>query len=79
MALGSLYQGRHGMMKGGGRDQILQIRPYRSYDTLRDIDARKSAKFSELMVRDFERNVQQNIVIGIDLGQRDVWVHRPIQ
>lgn len=65
----NLILGSRRVVKQRQRDQVHSIRPYQSGDNIRDIDARKSARFHRLMTREYDSLINQHLIIGLDLGR----------
>jgi uncharacterized protein (DUF58 family) len=64
-----LYQGNRQMLKGQAAEQFHSIREYQYPDSIRHIDARKSAKFGQLMTRTYDSFFQHHLVLVLDTGR----------
>lgn len=67
--LGHMINGTKSLIKSRAQDQVLQIRPYTTGDAISHIDARKSARYHKLMVKEHESIINQHVVFGLDLGR----------
>ena len=64
-----LTQGSLWNLKNQSTGQLHSIREYRYPDSLRHIDARKSAKLQKLMTREYDEHINHHVIIGLDLGR----------
>lgn len=64
-----LYQGNRQMLKGQAAEQFYSIRQYQYPDSIRHIDARKSAKFGQLMTRTYDSFYQHHLILVLDTGR----------
>lgn len=64
-----LYQGNRQMLKGQAAEQFYSIREYQYPDSIRHIDARKSAKFGQLMTRTYDSFYQHHLILVLDTGR----------
>lgn len=64
-----LFMGSKSIMRHRGSDQLRAIRTYRYPDEFRFIDHKKSARYSKLLTRVFDRYQNQHLVIALDTGR----------
>jgi uncharacterized protein (DUF58 family) len=64
-----LTQGTRRMLRGYTADQLHSIRRYQYPDTLRHIDAKKSAKYARLMTRIYDEFRAHHLIMALDLGR----------
>jgi uncharacterized protein (DUF58 family) len=64
-----LLQGSRKMLRGHTADQVHSIRRYQYPDTLRHIDAKKSAKYARLMTRTYDEFRAHHLIMALDLGR----------
>lgn len=64
-----LTQGTRKMLRGHSADQVHSIRRYQYPDTLRHIDAKKSARYGRLMTRIYDELRTHHLIMALDLGR----------
>ncbi len=64
-----LTQGSRRILRGRAADQFHSIRRYQYPDSFRHIDARKSAKYGQLMTRTYDEYRAHHLVLALDLGR----------
>jgi len=64
-----LHQGQRRRARGSHEDLFDSFRPYQYPDSLRVVDAKKSAQFSELLVRRFDTLHDHHLLICLDMGR----------
>ena len=64
-----MMMGERVLVRGASNDQFHSVRPYRYPDPVRHIDHRKTAKFQELMTRQFDSLQSHHLCIVLDLGR----------
>jgi uncharacterized protein (DUF58 family) len=64
-----LTQGTRKVLRGQTTDQFHSMRRYQYPDTLRHIDAKKSAKYARLMTRSYEELRAHHLIMALDLGR----------
>ncbi len=64
-----LTQGSRRILRGRAANQFHSIRRYQYPDSLRHIDARKSAKYAQLMTRIYDEYRAHHLVMALDLGR----------
>jgi len=62
-------QGTRQILQGQVADQFHSIRRYQYPDCLRHIDAKKSAKYAQLMTRMYDEFRTHHLIIALDLGR----------
>ena len=64
-----LAQGTRRLLRSHSADQLHSIRRYQYPDTLRHIDAKKSAKYARLMTRTYDELRAHHLIMALDLGR----------
>ncbi|MDH3605011.1 MAG: DUF58 domain-containing protein, partial [Candidatus Tectomicrobia bacterium] len=64
-----LTQGTRQILRGQAADQFHSIRRYQYPDHLRHIDAKKSAKYGQLMTRVYDECRAHHLILALDLGR----------
>ncbi|MFW7377438.1 MAG: DUF58 domain-containing protein [Oligoflexus sp.] len=64
-----LLVGSRVAMRSRSPEQFHSIRRYRYPDDVRFVDAKKTARYQKLMVREYESLTQHQLVIALDLGR----------
>lgn len=64
-----LYQGSRRLLRSQSPDQFHSLRKYQFPDPIRHIDPKKTAKFGQLMTRNFDTYFDHHVVIGLDVGR----------
>ena len=64
-----LLTGNRQALRSRTRDQFHSLRPYQYPDPIKDLDAKKSAKYGKPMVRLFESLHQHRVIIALDVGR----------
>jgi uncharacterized protein (DUF58 family) len=64
-----LLQGTRTMLRSHTADQLHSMRRYQYPDTLRHIDAKKSAKYARLMTRIYDELRAHHLIMALDLGR----------
>ena len=65
-SLDSIFGGLHNTRKTGRGEDFLQFREFKQGDYAKNIDWRKSASSSKLLIREKEKTISDNIYIYID-------------
>jgi hypothetical protein len=65
----ALLHGEHLIKKSRAAEQFHSLRPYRYPDSIRNIDYKKSAKFSSLMTKTFESIHSHHLILCLDIGR----------
>jgi uncharacterized protein (DUF58 family) len=64
-----LTQGTRKILRGQSADQFRTMRRYQYPDHLRHIDAKKSAKYAQLMTRVYDESRAHHLIMALDVGR----------
>lgn len=62
-------QGNRKLLRSNMPEQFYSMRKYQYPDPIRFIDAKKSAKYQELMTRVFDSFFEHHLILGLDVGR----------
>lgn len=68
-SLGSLASDYRFKHRINAQDLVLELRPYRVGDEPRHIDGKRSARYSQLITREFEALAENHTIIALDVGR----------
>jgi uncharacterized protein (DUF58 family) len=64
-----LYQGNRLTLRGQAKDQFHSIRRYQYPDSIRSIDAKKTARYQQLMTRVYDSFFSHHLILALDCGR----------